>query len=138
MPKYEVNMEAYTIALFGEAEKGEYHSAYFCNQLDELLDTFGNAPENSKGIHYAIQALLYHRNILYFRVEEEGFSVQDYYYGVNLLKKQEEVPKLSAICMPGVGSGEIIQAMIPLCYIYHSILITTEADMYDYLTRCAA
>lgn len=131
-------MEAYTIALFGEAEKGDYQAAYFCNHLEQLLDIFGNAPENSRGLLYAIQALLYHRNILYFRVEEEGFSLHDYYYGVNVLKKQETVPKISAICMPGVGNNEIIQAMAPLCAIYHSILITTEADLYDYLTLHAA
>lgn len=131
-------MEEYTIALFGEAEKGDYQAAYFCDAVEQLLDIFGNAPKNSRGLHYAIQALLYHRNLIFFRVEEEGFSTQDYYYGVNLLKKQQAVPKISAICMPGVGSNEIIQAMLPLCAIYHSILITTEADLYDYLTLQAA
>lgn len=131
-------MGVHTIALFGEAEKGDYQSAYFCNRLEQLLEIFGNAPQNSRGLHYAIQALLYHHNILYFRVEEEGFSIHDYYYGASLLKNQESVPKISAFCIPGVGNDEIIRAILPLCAIYHSILITTEADLYDYLTLQAA
>lgn len=127
-------MEAYTIALFGEAEKGNYKAAYFCNTLEQLVDIFGNAPQNSRGLHYAVQALLYHRNLIFFRVEEEGFSLKDYFYGLDLLRTQESIPQISAICMPGVGNSEIIQAMLPLCAIYHSILITTESDLYDYLT----
>jgi hypothetical protein len=132
-------MEPYTVALFGEAEKGEYHAAYYCNNLEQLADNFGNAPLNSLGLYYAIQAVLYHRDIIFFRVREEGFSIQDYYYGVKLLEKQRSFPKISAICMPGVGNSKIIEAAAPLCAAYHSLLIISEADLYDYLTlRTAA
>jgi hypothetical protein len=127
-------MEPYTIALFGEAEKGEYHSAYFCNELQQLVDYFGNAPVNSRGLHFAVQALIYHRNLLFFRVQEEGFSLQDYQFGVNLLLKQRIISKIAAIYMPGVGNREIIKAATSLCPIYHSIFITTETDFYDYIT----
>lgn len=127
-------MEPYTIALFGEAEKGDYQSAYFCNNLQQLVENFGNAPINSKGLHFAVQALLYQRNLLFFRVREEGFSLQDYYYGMNILLTQRSISKILAICMPGVGNSEIIEKTTSLCIFYHSIFITTEADFYDYLT----
>lgn len=127
-------MEPYVIALFGEAEKGDYHVAYFCNNLQQLVENFGNAPTNSKGLHFAVQALLYHRNLLFFRVREEGFSLQDYYFGMNLLHTQRAISKILAICMPGVGNSEIIEATTSLCVLYHSIFIATEADLYDYLT----
>ncbi|MGZ3633660.1 MAG: hypothetical protein ACXU9U_02540 [Parachlamydiaceae bacterium] len=127
-------MQPYRIALFGETEKGEYHAAYFCTQLEELVDYFGQAPVNSQGLHYAVQALLYHHELIFFRVQEEGFSLEDYLFGVRLLEKQAIISQISAICIPGVGNREIIQATLALCAIYHSIIITTEADLYDYLT----
>ncbi len=127
-------MEPYIIALFGEAERGDFQLPYFCNNLHQLVDNFGNAPLNSNGLHFAVQALLYHRKLIFFRVQEEGFSLQDYKYGMNLLLTQSVISKISAICMPGVGNSEIIKATTNLCAIYHSIFITTEADFYDYLT----
>ncbi len=127
-------MELHTIALFGEAEKGDFQSAYFCNTLEQLVDNFGNAPINSNGLYFAVQALLYRRNLIFFRVQEEGYSLHDYNFGMNLLFSQNQTSKISAICMPGVGNREIIRATTTLCAIYHSIFITTEADFYDYLT----
>lgn len=132
-------MALYTIALFGEAEKGEYHIPYLCNTLDQLVSYFGQPPRDSKGLDYAVQALLYQRNLLFFRVREEGFSEQDYYHGVNFLKNREEISRnaaisLAAICIPGVGNSNIIEPIILLCIAYRSILITTQADFYDYLT----
>lgn len=130
-------MEAYTMALFGEAEKGEYRTAYFCRSLDQLLDVFGNPPPQSRGLHYAVQALLYHRDLIFFRVREEGFSHQDYMLGLKDLKNLSFL-NISAICLPGVGDTEIIEAISPICAMYHSILITNEADFYDYLTELLA
>jgi len=127
-------MENHTIALFGEAEKGEYQTAYFCRSLEELADCFGQPPENSQGLYFAVQALLYEYQLIFFRVEEEGFSKQDYFLGLRLLENPAFIPQLSAIAMPGVGEPEIIDASAPLCTVYNSILITSEADLYDYLT----
>lgn len=124
----------YTIALFGEAERGEYRTAYFCQSLSQLDEYFGNPPENSQGLYYAVQALLFQRNLIFFRVSEEGFSTSDYLAGLDLLKEQKLIPQIDAICIPGVGDQEVIEAMMPLCSLYHSILITTESDFYDYLT----
>lgn len=128
-------MENLTIALFGESEKGQYQTAYFCRTLPELVDNFGNPPPHSKGLYYAVQALLYDRELIYFRVREEGFSLQDYLLGLKLLRNQDWVAQLAAICLPGVGDEEIIEAVTPVCLESHSILITTEADLYDYLTE---
>lgn len=124
----------YTIALFGEAERGEFRTAYFCQYLEELDEYFGNPPNQSKGLYYAVQALLFKRNLIFFRVAEEGFSTQDYLSGLKMLKEQRSIPHLDAICMPGVGNQEVLDAAQPICEFYHGILITNEADFYDYLT----
>lgn len=124
----------YTIALFGEAEKGEFHTAYYCQTLEELDTYLGNPPAASKGLYYAVQALLFDRNLIFFRVPEEGFSTQDYLFGVRLLEQQELIPQLDAICIPGVGDPEVMNALQPILQQYHSILISNESDFYDYLT----
>jgi hypothetical protein len=123
-----------TIALFGEAEKGEFEAAYYCRTLTELADHLGNPPPNSLGLFYATQALLYRYNLLFFRVKEEGFSLQDYVQGSKLLSEKRETLQLSAICIPGVGSKQILDTIQPICHSYHSILIVNEGDLYDYLT----
>lgn len=124
----------YTIALFGEAERGEFNTAYFCESLAELDEFFGNPPSQSKGLYYAVQALLFKRHLIFFRVLEEGFSTQDYLTGVRLLEQQQLIPQLDAICIPGVGDPTVLNALQPICRQYHSILISNEADFYDYLT----
>jgi hypothetical protein len=124
----------YTIAMFGEAEKGEFHTAYFCQNLQQLDEYFGNPPPSSKGLYYAVQALLFNRHLIFFRVMEEGFSVEDYLTGIRLLKQQQLIPQLDAICIPGVGDPSVLNALQPICQHYHSILISSEADFYDYLT----
>jgi hypothetical protein len=124
----------YTIALFGEAERGEFSTAYFCQNLVQLDEFFGNPPPNSAGLYYAVQALLFKRHLIFFRVLEEGFSTQDYLTGVRLLEQQNLIPQLDAICIPGVGDPTVLNALDPLCQQYHSILISSEADFYDYLT----
>lgn len=128
----------YTIALFGEAEKGEFRTAYFCQNLEELDEYFGNPPPQSKGLYYAVQALLFKRNLIFFRVMEEGFSIQDYLSGARLLEQQRLIPHLDAICAPGVGDPAVLNALQPICQHYHSILISSEADFYDYLTSTSS
>ena len=125
---------SYTVALFGEAEKGEFRTAYFCQSLAQLADNLGHPPDESRGLHLAVQALLYRRQLIFFRVMEEGFSLQDYLLGLRFLQNNQFVSNLSAICLPGVGDSEIINATEPVCHIHDSLLITTESDLYDYLT----
>lgn len=128
-------MESYTVALFGEAEKGDFRTAYFCRNLAQLMESFGNPPPESRGLYYAVQTLLYQRNLIFFRVHEEGFNYQDYLTGLTHLQRSEGISEISAICLPGVGDSVILDAIHPICAIYHSILITNEADFYDYLTQ---
>jgi len=128
-------METQTIALFGEAEKGEYRIPHFCESMTQLFERVGLPPPESRGIYYAIQALLYDYRLIFFRVREEGFSYPDYLQGLQLLQQHRIASHLAAICMPGVGDAEIIEAIVPLCAHYHSILIIDDADLYDYLTE---
>ncbi|HSX03186.1 MAG TPA: hypothetical protein VLG76_00470 [Rhabdochlamydiaceae bacterium] len=122
------------VFLFGEAEKGELCTPFYCRNLPSLFEKLGNPPEDSQGIHYALQTLLYQKDLIFFRVREEGFYTEDYMRGINLLKNQEVSSGLDAICMPGVGDEEIIEAATPLCQLYKSLLVITEKDLYDYLT----
>lgn len=124
-----------SIALFGEAERGEFTKGYKIDTLDELQDLFGNPPPESKGLFFAIQALHYSHSLIFFRVQEEGFSLPDYQQGLTLLEKSPLIKNISAICTPGVGSSQIIDAIIPLCHIHRHIFITNEADFYDYLSH---
>ena len=127
-------MRGCTVAMFGEAQRGQYHIPYSCDSMAELLDTFGNPPEDSQGLHFATQALLYNWNLIFVRVKEEGFSRKDYLLGLKYLEDHKRVRKLHALFMPGVGDADIIEATKTICTYHNSILITTEHDLYDYLS----
>lgn len=127
-------MKTHTIALFGETEKGEFHTPYYCHSLDDLIENFGNPPQNTQGLYCAIQALLYKRNLLFFRVQEEGFSDEDYLDGLDILYKQTSIENISAIYLPGVGSSKILSATLDLCKQKKFIVIVNRFDFYDYLT----
>lgn len=125
----------HTIALFGESQKGKFQTAYFCKTLVQLSDLLGEPPSNDcQGLSFAIQALLFEMGVVYFRVHEEGFSTQDYIKGLNFLENKSKFPEITAICLPGVGNAEIIEASIPICSLHKSLLVLTERDLYDYLT----
>lgn len=122
------------VALFGEAEKGSFQTAYYCENIHQLAEYLGNPPETSHGLHFAIQALYFGRPILFFRVQEEGFSFEDYLTGSRLLSAQNQIQHIAAIGIPGVGDSQIFQLLEPVRSRYHSILLTTEADLFDYLS----
>lgn len=123
-----------TVFLFGEAEKGDYCSPHLCKSLPQLADTFGNPPEETFGLFFAIQTLLFNKDIVFFRVKEEGFSLTDYRKGLRLLQVKEAIPLLSAIYIPGIGDSELIQEVSDVCHIHKSLLVITQKDLYDYLT----
>jgi hypothetical protein len=123
-----------TVFLFGAAEKGEKCKPLHLASLEQALEVLGHPPDNSEGIRYAVQALMFKHGLIFFRVEEEGFSSEDYIRGLKLLRQKPLKTKLHAICMPGVGDQEIIKAAIPICHMYQSVLIVSEKDLYDYLT----
>ncbi|MBN4067175.1 hypothetical protein JYU14_03725 [Simkania negevensis] len=126
----------YTVALFGEAEKGEFRTAYFCRSLPQLADTLGHPPEQSQGLHFAVQVLMHEHQLVFFRVKEEGYSEDDYVLGLRFLKNKKMFPNLAAIGLPGVGEPSIYDATVPICRMYNGIIIATESDLYDYLTSC--
>ncbi len=109
-----------------------------CNDLEELCALFGNPPKESRGIDCAVQALLYQRELFFFRVHEEGFSHKDYHTGLDLLKKGKPIHTLSAVCMPGVGDREILRASESICETLGALLLLSERDLYDYLTESPA
>src|SRR5438128_2208959 len=121
--------------LFGEAEKGEFCTPIHCKSLPQMMDILGSPPRESRGVHYAVQTLLYEGEIFFFRVKEEGYSREDYIRGLKLLQSKEIFSPISAICMPGVGDAEIIDASYPVCNLYKIFLILDEKDLYDYLTH---
>ena len=119
------------VALFGEAEKGKYNVPYLLKEVPQLIDILGNPPEDSDGIYYAIQTLLFQRELIFFRVEMEGFSQEDYINGFKYLEKTAD---LHALCLPGVGDPGILDASQSICHKHKSLLITNQKDLYDYLT----
>lgn len=123
-----------TVALFGEAEKGEIAIPLFMKSLTHLNEILGNPPQESHGIFFAIQFLLFEQELIYIRVKEEGFSTKDYLKGMKHLLNKKEVPHLTAICLPGVGDARIIDAAHPITDTHGALIIMTEQDLYDYLT----
>lgn len=123
-----------TVALFGEAEKGAFKTPHRLRKLPQLMDLLGNPPQESQGLFFAIQALLYNRELIFFRVAEEGFSQIDYFHGLKVLEDREKIKKLHALCMPGVGDPGILSASESVCQIHKSLLITNQKDLYDFLT----
>ena len=123
-----------TVALFGEAEKGDLASPLFMQSLTHLNETLGNPPEESQGIFFGIQFLLYEQDVIFIRVKEEGFSTKEYLKGMKSLLKEKDLPPVTAVCLPGVGDSRIIDSTAPILDAYGALLLTTERDLYDYLT----
>ena len=124
----------YNVVLFWGGGKREFNTAYLCQDLEQLDDFFGHPPPHSRGLYYAVQTLLFKQQLIFFRVLEEGFSIQDYLTGVRLLEQQTFFSHLDVIGVPGVGDPVVLNALQPLCMQYHTLLLTNEADFYDYLT----
>ena len=128
-------MNSLEIACFGASEKGIASTLYLCYSLPELLDQVGYPPPETRGIYYAVQALLYQHGLIFIPVVSEGYSYEDYILGFRKLLERESVNPLAAICLPGVGSEVIMAAASKTCFVKKSLLITSEADLYDYLTE---
>jgi hypothetical protein len=124
-----------SLFVFGEAEKGQMCFPIPCHSLLELSETFGNPPENTLGLFYAVQTLLYARGLIYFRVKEEGFSLSDYRQGLKMLRNKEMHKQPLAICLPGVGDRSLIEETSEICIQFHCLFILTEKDLYDYITH---
>ncbi len=122
------------IALFGEAKKGRIATPSWIKSMTQLNEQYGNPPKESFGLFFAIQFLLYDNELVYIRVRDEGFSQKDYFKGMKELIDKKQILHLSGICLPGVGDSAIIDAAISICKEHRCFMITTERDLYDYLT----
>ncbi len=127
-------MKKKCVFVFGESEKGDYSRPLPCSSLIQLFEALGNAPEDSQGIRFAIQFLSGKQELVFFRVEEEGFSREAYLRGFHILKNNNLPYNLSAICLPGVGDKTIIKEAVTLCAIHRTLIILSERDLYDYFT----
>jgi hypothetical protein len=123
---------ALPLILFGEAEKGHYHYPYILKTLAQLYTTLGNPSTDSKGIDFAIKALLYERPIIFFRVKEEGYSISDYLPVMEQLKLSQSFA-FSALCMPKVSESYLVETAQNICLIHQSLLILSPEDLFDYL-----
>jgi hypothetical protein len=125
------------VVMFGEAEKGKFQKPYTCHCLEQLLEYFGNPPLESFGIELAIQALLFKYDLIFFRVHQEGYSIDDYLFGINYLEKKYTGQKIDALGLPGVGDQLILDATDNILSRFKGFLIINEKDLYDYVTsRC--
>lgn len=122
------------IALFAQAQKGVFSRLITLHSLEKLHEVFGMPPENSKGMWYSIQFLMQNEMIYFYRVAEEGFSYNQYCQGLELLKHYHVQYPLKAICMPGVGSRELIDKATQFCKDRSIIFLCTAEDFYDYAT----
>ncbi len=123
-----------SVAVFGESERGDYCRPYSCHTMNQLYETFGQPVPETVGIHFAVQVLMHDFSLIFYRVREEGYSLQDYFEGLWQVENHPVESELSAIGLPGVGNGEVIESVASICAIHHSILIMSESDLYDYLT----
>ncbi len=123
-----------TVALFGEAQRGSLASPVSIQSLEELNHTLGGPTKGSFGICFAIQFLLYHCALIYVRVGEEGWSIKDYLWGTKKLLHKKKDLNLCGVCLPGVSDAYIIDTAFSVCRVHRCVLLTTERDLYDYLT----
>lgn len=123
------------IALFGQAQKGDLHTMYYCKSVEELFHFFGEPPKETQGLFFAVQALLYSRHLIYFRVKEEGACEKEYLFGLHLLRDfAPKLPHVGALFLPQMGVQTVIDEGLLLCKTQKSVLLVQEADFYDYMT----
>jgi hypothetical protein len=121
-------------ALFGEAQKGKFHTPTECPSLMDLYEQFGEPPSDTQGIGQAIQSILMDRYVVYTRVHEEGFSMSEYQIGLKKLEDRKKIPRIHALCLPGVGDPKIIDSASLFLKKHKAVLLTSEKDAYDYFT----
>lgn len=123
------------IFIFGQAEKGVFCRPTYLRQPIELFQQFGHPPDTSGGIPFALQTLMVSKPCIFYRVEEEGYSLNDYLRGLDILKSDWEHIKLEAIGIPGVGNSELIEKTERFCFKKRSLILLNEKDLFDFLTN---
>jgi len=124
------------VVVFGQASRGAFHQPICPRSLNELNALLGPPPEGSLGLNLAVQTLLFNNELVFFRVEEEGFSRADYWKGSRILLDWAHTNrKIAALGLPGCGDKEIIAAVHPILSLQRAVLILGEKDLYDYLMQ---
>ena len=125
----------FMLFVFGQAQKGVLCRPTLCRSAQELFQTFGHPPEETQGILFALRAVLLNQMCIFFRVKEEGFSVQDYLLGLHILKSQWDHIQLQAIGLPGVGDIQLIEQTEIICHKKKTLLVINEQDLFDFLSN---
>ncbi len=123
---------SYVFCLFGESRRGIFGEPMLFSELEELSLVLGEPLEGRAGGHDAIQILLYQYKLLFFRVQQEGVSLEDYYKGFTWLQKSSS--PVTAMKLPGVGNRAVLGAAHAICQEKGSILVIDETDFYDFAT----
>ena len=131
-------MEKRTVLIFGESTAGKIQNLLLINTLPNLAVHLGEPTPTGVGIHLAVQALLFKKDVLFYKVSEEGMNSDQYLFGFKLLEKEPLKLPLAAIALPGVGSGEILEMATHLCNLHKSVLILNENDLYDLMTQSSS
>ena len=124
-----------TILIFGESKEGEFHKFLFLKTLPDLAEALGEPTETGLGVHIAIQSILSNRDVLFYKVKEEGFHADHYLLGFKQLENEFHSTPLAAIALPGVSSANILELASSLCNQHRSIILFNEKDLYDLMTQ---
>jgi hypothetical protein len=127
-------MRKEVVLIFGESKKGEFLKLFYINTLPDLSTLLGEPTETGIGIHMAIQSLLFHKEVLFIKIAEEGYSTDHYSLGIKEINKNPELI-ISAIALPGVGSSKILKEASLLAKKKNALLLLTEKDLYDLMTQ---
>lgn len=121
------------IACFGQTSKGRFGQPYYLKNAKSILSILGKVPEDTLGMPFALEMLKAHKDILFFRVAEEGLSLDDYLRGLQFLKKNCIQKRLLGIYLSGCFDKEVVSLAVRICNWHKSILLATQKEMIDYL-----
>jgi hypothetical protein len=123
------------VMVFGESTKGAFSRLHRPRTVEDLANLLGQPPEGSHGLYLATQTVLLEHELLFWRVDEEGFSPQDYWLGAKMLAElSDQRITIDAVGLPGVGDWSIIESMQRALRGHHPLLLMSARDVYDYLS----
>jgi hypothetical protein len=123
------------VVVFGESTKGAFSRLHRPQSLEDMANALGQPPEGSHGLYLATQTVLLQHELLFWRVDEEGFSPQDYWMGAKMLGElTDQRIVIDAVGLPGVGDWSIIESMRRALKGHQPLVLMSARDVYDYLS----
>lgn len=119
--------------IFGESEKGVLCRPTLCNTIVDLFQNFGHPPEGANGLFCATQTVLMKKPCVFFRVKEEGYSLDDYLKGLDILKNDWKGVTLQGIGIFGCSDKDVIEKTERLCLQRRSLILINQSDLFDIL-----